>query len=228
MPSLSVDVPGTPREKPKGTRYTFDKPVLDTDFQWLRSPEPERLFSLTEKPGRLTLFGRESIGSWYEQALVARRQTAFAYRAEIEVEFSPADEREMAGLTAYYSRNALYYLAVTADTDGTRELLLMTAAANTRGGTLAYPADPVPLPSTGSVRLAVEVDHADLQFFYALGETGEFLPIGPRLDASILSDEASVSVGGGCFTGAFVGMCAADLNGYGKQAHFRYFDYVER
>ena len=33
---------------------------LPMDFQWLRSPQPERLFSLTDNPGRLTLFGRES------------------------------------------------------------------------------------------------------------------------------------------------------------------------
>lgn len=228
VPSLDVDVPGTPKASSQAKCYSFAGAELDSDFQWLRSPRPERLFSLTDRPGCLTLFGREAIGSWYEQALVARRQTHFAYRAEIELEFDPADEREMAGLTAYYSRNALYYLALTADADGTRELLLMVAAADTRGGTLAYPAQPVSVPATGPVRLALEIDYEKLQFFYALeGDTG-FTPIGAELDASVLSDEASVSVGGGCFTGAFVGLCAADLNGYGKPAHFSYFSYVPK
>ena len=56
------------------TAYDFARRTLPIDFQWLRSPHPERLFSLTERPGRLRLYGRESIGSWYDQALVARRQ----------------------------------------------------------------------------------------------------------------------------------------------------------
>ena len=53
------------------------------------------------------------------------------------------------------------------------------------------------------MRLAVSVDHASLQFSYALD--GGWRNIGPVLDASILSDEAG---GGehGSFTGAFVGM----------------------
>ena len=32
------------------------------DFQWLRSPWPDELFSLTARPGHLRLFGRETIG----------------------------------------------------------------------------------------------------------------------------------------------------------------------
>ncbi|HMQ57665.1 MAG TPA: family 43 glycosylhydrolase, partial [Rhizobiaceae bacterium] len=46
--------------------------VLPPEFQWLRTPVPERIFTLTGKA--LRLIARESIGSWYEQALVARRQ----------------------------------------------------------------------------------------------------------------------------------------------------------
>ena len=37
-------------------------PQLPLDFQWLRSPWPEELFSLTERPGHLRLYGRETIG----------------------------------------------------------------------------------------------------------------------------------------------------------------------
>lgn len=228
LPSFEVDLPGARAETEANRLYTFESDSLDPDFQWLRTPEPERLFSLAARPGWLTLIGRESIGSWYEQSLVARRQTAFSYRAETEVDFAPADEREMAGLTAYYSRNALYYLALTADAAGNRELLLMTAEANTRGGTLAYPVDPVPVPHKGTVRLALEIDREWLQFSYALEGDAEFTALGPVLDATVLSDEASVSVGGGCFTGAFVGLCAADINGNGKPACFRYFRYDAR
>ena len=62
-------------------REDFDAPQLPIDFQWLRTPWPEELFSLTARPGHLRLFGRETIGSLFRQALVARRQQAHCYSA---------------------------------------------------------------------------------------------------------------------------------------------------
>lgn len=225
LPSVDVDVPGTPNPHPQKITYDFHRPDLPTDFQWLRTPEPKRIFSLTDRLGVLRLFGREAIGSWHEQALVARRQTNFAYRAETEIYFCPEDEREFAGITAYYGRHALLYLALTADSDGNRQLLIMAALADNRSGSLTYPAAPVPVPATGKVRMAIEVRDFRLRLSYALDEADGWTVIGPDFDASILSDEASVSVGGGCFTGAFVGMAASDLNDGGKAADFSFFSY---
>ncbi len=226
LPAVETEVPGTPDDTAHWAKqhYSFDGSTLPMDFQWLRTPEPDRIFSLTENPGKLRLFGRESIGSWNEQSLVARRQTHFDYRAETELEFSPSNEREMAGLTAYYGRHALYYLAVTAHTDGQRELLIMAAAADNPTGRLSYPTDPVQIPNDGKIRLALTIQNARLQFFYAL-ENEELQPIGRSFDASILSDEASIASSGGCFTGAFVGICAQDINGTVKPADFSYFEY---
>ena len=226
LPALQTEVPGIPDSSSHWQKqhYSFESPELPLDFQWLRTPEPNRIFSLTRAPGALRLFGRESIGSWNEQSLLARRQTHFNYRAKTELVFSPSDEREMAGLTAYYGRHALYYLAVTAHSDGQRELLIMAAAADNPTGRLSYPADPVVIPNEGKISLALTVSNEMLQFYYALG-TEALQPIGNPLDATILSDEASIASGGGCFTGAFVGICAQDINGKGKHADFSYFEY---
>jgi len=225
LPSVTVAVPGTPRPEPQKVVYDFSGPDLPADFQWLRTPEPDRIFSLTEKPGVLRLFGRESIGSWFEQALVARRQTSFAYRAETELDFAPDDERHFAGLTAYYGRHALYYLTLTADSDGSRELLIMAVLADNPVADFAFPAAPVKVPPTGKVRMAVAVRDFRLRFFYALAGEDGWTAIGPDFDASILSDEASLAVGGGCFTGAFVGIAASDLNDGGRPADFSFFSY---
>jgi xylan 1,4-beta-xylosidase len=62
-------------------RDNFDKPQLSIDFQWLRSPWPNELFSLTEHPGHLRIFGRELMGSPFRQGLVARRQQSHCYSA---------------------------------------------------------------------------------------------------------------------------------------------------
>ena len=220
---LHVELPGTRDDSGYWTekRYSFDN-GLPIDFQWLRTPETERIF--TTEGGRLRLFGRESIGSWFEQALVARRQTHFRYDAETVVDFSPADERAMAGLTAYYSRYNFFYLAVTAHSDGQRELLIMSSEMSHPDGKLNFPAAPVPIPNAGKVKLALTIRGPALQFFYAL--EGEALrPIGPVLDASLLSDECGGHGEHGSFTGAFVGVAANDLNGTASPADFDYLVY---
>src|SRR5690606_42136790 len=76
----------------------------------------------------------------------------------------------------------------------------------------------------GKVRLALTIRGRKLQFFYAM-EGAELQPIGPVLDASLLSDECGGHQAHGSFTGAFVGVAASDLNGTGSPAHFDYFTY---
>lgn len=223
VPSLHVEVPGT-RDEDKywaEQRYSFEA-GLPIDFQWLRTPESERIFSTAG--GKLRLFGRESIGSWFEQALVARRQTHFSYDAETVLDFSPGDERQFAGLAAYYSRYNFFYLTVTAHADGQRELLLMSSEVSWPDGNLRFPAQPVTIPNEGKVRLALEIRGPRLQFFYAL-QGQDLQPIGPVLDASILSDECGGHQAHGSFTGAFVGVAASDLNGTALPADFDYFLY---
>ena len=225
VPSLHVEVPGQRDDNSYWTekRYSFDRnQPLHKDFQWLRTPEPERIFALED--GKLRLHGRESIGSWFEQALVARRQTHFSYDAETLVDFSPTDERQFAGLTAYYSRYNFFYLTVTAHSDGQRELLLMSSETSWPDGNLNFPGQPVPIPNQGKVKLALSIRGPELQFFYAL-EGEELKPIGPVLDASILSDECGGHQAHGSFTGAFVGVAASDLNGTALHADFDYFTY---
>lgn len=227
LPALEVDVPGT-RDDAKyweEQNYRFSaRTPLHKDFQWLRTPETERIFSLAERPGSLRLFGRESIGSWFEQALVARRQTHFSYDAEVTLDFAPADERQFAGLTGYYSRYNFHYLTVTAHSDGQRELLIMSSPATHPDGRLVYPGEPVIIPNEGPVRLKLEIRGPALQFFYAVGQ-GDWLPVGPVLDASLLSDECGGHAEHGSFTGAFVGMAASDLNGTARPADFTDFTY---
>ena len=226
VPSLYVDLPATRDDTAYWSEQncTFSASAgLHKDFQWLRTPEPERIFSVTD--GALQLTGREAIGSWFEQALVARRQTHFSYDAETTISFSPTDERTFAGLTAYYCRYNFFYLTVTADADGNRELLILTSEASWPDGNLNMPlAPPVQISQEGKVKLALSIRGKALQFSYALqGE--ELKEIGPVYDASILSDECGGHQAHGSFTGAFVGVAASDLNGTETKASFDYFIY---
>ncbi|KAK3502127.1 glycosyl hydrolases family 43-domain-containing protein [Neurospora crassa] len=227
VPSLWVDLLGERDESKywEQKRYTF-KDGLHKDFQWLRTPETERIFNV--KDGKLTLIGREAIGSWFEQALVARRQEHFSYDAETVIDFSPTDERQFAGLTAYYCRYNFFYLTVTAHSDGQRELLIMSSEASWPIGNLNTPYVPyVQIPNEGKVKLALTIRGNQLQFYYAVLDSGdeELKKIGPVFDASIVSDECGGHQQHGSFTGAFVGVAASDLNGLAAEAKFDYLLY---
>jgi xylan 1,4-beta-xylosidase len=224
VPSLDVELPAARDDTAYWSeqRYDFKGTTLHKDFQWLRTPEPERIFEV--KDG-LHLTGREAVGSWFEQALVARRQTHFSYDAETTVSFSPTDERQFAGLTAYYCRFNFFYLTVTAHTDGKRELLIMSSEASYPEGRLNFPlAEPVQIPQEGKVKLALSIRGKELKFKYAL-EGEELKDIGRVYDASILSDECGGHQAHGSFTGAFVGVAASDINGTELKASFDYFVY---
>jgi len=99
----------------------------------------------------LNLIGRESVGSWVEQVLVARRQQHFSYDAETVIKFSPRDKREYAGLMAYYYRYDFFYLTVSAHSDGRRELLIQASEVSWPVGNLMqqYLYGPTPIPDEG-------------------------------------------------------------------------------
>lgn len=226
VPSLYVELPGERDEAAYWAERTYSfQNGLDKDFQWLRTPETERIFRTGGEDGKLTLIGREAIGSWFEQALVALRLQHFSLDAETTVDFRPEDERQFAGLTAYYCRFNFFYLTVTADSDGQRELLIMSSQASYPESKLQSPApEPVQIPNEGKVTLCLTIRGEELQFYYAM-EGEELKKVGPVFDASIISDECGGHQAHGSFTGAFVGVACSDLNGTAMEAKFDNFVY---
>ena len=221
VPRLDVPAPveASPRA-PQAISRTFDTDTLPPEFQWLRTPEPERIFTLTGEALRLT--GRESLGSWFEQSLVARRQEHFTYRAETTLSaFTPETYQQAAGLTTYYNRHKLHLACVSHDEALGRCLMLLSCPGDWPDARLHFPADPVALED-GPVDLAVEVEGATQQFFYRQG--GGWIAFGPELDASVISDEGGRGEHGS-FTGAFVGMLCFDTSGMGHTADFTRFAY---
>jgi xylan 1,4-beta-xylosidase len=226
VPAVEVPAPAKAAEPPTPTvfRRDFEDENLQPEFQWLRTPYPERIFSLSDTPGRLTLYGRESIGSWFEQALVARRQEHFSFRAETALDFSPNTFQQAAGLVHYYNRHKFHFLAVSHDATLGRVLTVMSCPGDWPDGKLAFPlGKPVPLPPAGPVGLAMEIGGASLGLSYRVN--AEWVPLDVELDASLISDEAGRGEHGS-FTGAFVGMAAFDTSGRAARAHFHHFTYA--
>ena len=224
-PALTIEAPALPPcpvpERP--ARLEFDDTALPIDMQWLRTPFPEALFSLTARPGHLRLYGRESLGSTFRQALVARRQQAHCFSARTLMDFDPQHYQQSAGLICYYGGGKFHYLYVSHDETIGRHIRAMSALPD--GVAADAFSAPIAL-AAGPVELRVEVDEERLRFaFRAEGAAWRWLP--ELLDASILSDEAAMP-GTPNFTGAFVGMCCQDTAGTARAADFDWFEYVER
>lgn len=229
VPAVHVPAPGDAEQESQVSRveYVFDKPELPQDFQWLRTPEPQRIFSLTERPGALRLFGRESIGSWFEQALVARRQEHHSFRAETALEFEPETYQQVAGLTHYYNRHKFHAVVVTLHEKLGRVVTIFSCPGDFPHGRMAFPAGSGEPVADGPVHLAMEIHENDLQFFFRTAEAEEWQPLGPVLDAGVVSDEGGRGEHGS-FTGAFAGMVAFDTSGRGREADFSRFVYEAR
>jgi xylan 1,4-beta-xylosidase len=225
VPQLRVTAPALPAYPWPATpvRSEFEAPELPIDFQWLRSPKPERLFSLTARRGHLRLFGRETIGSLFEQALVARRQQDFCYTAATRVDFEPQHYQQAAGLVCYYGGSKFHYLHITHDDTHGRHLRVMSALPDSPQAD-AFTA-PIPLKPR-AIELRVDVDYERLRFAFR-EEGGAWRVLPEQFDASILSDEATAP-GNPNFTGAFVGMACQDMAGTALHADFDWFEYRER
>jgi len=228
VPTIETPAPGLPvHEFPSAlVREDFNSPQLPIDFQWLRTPWPEEIFSLTARPCFLRLFGRETIGSSFRQSLVARRQQSHCFSAATVVEFEPDHFQQLAGLVCYYNSTKYHYLYLSRDETVGKYLRVMSCAPDALQADAFTPS--IPIPPGRPVHLRVEVDYERLHFAYrAEGPDNDWRWLPQQFDASILSDECSAP-GRPNFTGAFIGMACQDLAGTGKHADFDFFEYAER
>lgn len=154
LPPVTVEIEAGAVATPQVVEYRFDGAVLPDAFQWLRTPEPDQIFAL--KGQGLRLFGRESLGSWFEQALVARRQKHGAYYAETVVDFAPETYQQAAGLTVYYNRYKFYAAMVSHQAGLGRVLTIVSCPGNWPSGDLSYPMTALPI-TNGLVHLRVQV-----------------------------------------------------------------------
>jgi xylan 1,4-beta-xylosidase len=228
IPTLETPAPALPAHNfsQPPAREEFNGAQLPIDFQWLRTPRPEEIFSLTARPGHLRLIGRETIGSLFRQALVARRQQSHCFSAVTVIEFEPEHFQQMAGLVCYYNAAKFHYLHLSHDETIGKHLRVMSCLPDSPQADAFTP--PIAIPAGKPVHLRVEVDYERLHFAYRVeGVDQDWRWLPQQFDASILSDEASAP-GLPNFTGAFVGMACQDLAGTARPADFDFFEYQER
>ena len=228
-PDLQTPAPDLPAHPwPRTPAMTrFDSQSLPIDFQWLRYPWDETLFSLKSRPGRLRLFGAESFGSWFRQSLIARRQQAFCFTATTRVDFEPDTLQQCAGLICYYNAQKFHYLGITCNEAGEKHLAIISCLGEERFN-LAYPIESarfIALPRGQAIWLRADVNFDTLRFSWSL-DGDRWTSHEGVLDHSLISDEAGRGYTKS-FTGAFVGMACHDISGRRQPADFEFFEYVE-
>ena len=164
---------------------------------------------------KLVLRGCESLESNFEQAMLARRLTFQQATITTSLEFDPTSFQQMAGLALYYNTHLFHYLYLSQDENLGPCLQIHSCDDSTSNFPLGKNLLPVP---QGPVYLRATLDHRDLQFSYSTDEAN-FHPVGPVLDASLLSDDHGDHWG---FTGTFVALCCQDLTGARLAAEFHF------
>lgn len=220
--SIECDVNSLP------TRITenvdFSDHVLPNSYHSLRYPLPDSILNYAARPGYMRLTGQESLGSWFEQSLVARRQQAFCYQYQAEFEFAPRHFQQMAGLVCYYNSQKYIYLHVTHDEALGKVLDLSLCSASWHS---QYPMkQAIAIKPDEPIALRVTVNYDLATFEFKIGAS-EWCALPFELDYSELSDEFGDGGADANFTGAFVGICCQDLSGQGGYADFKTLSYIE-
>ena len=169
---------------------------------------------------------RGALANLFELSLVGRRWQAFDFNAETKVTFEPSNYMQMAGLTNFYNHLCWSWVFVTWDEKRNKRVIEVaqndfdTYTSFLKDTAIAIPDD------FESVWLRTRVRTRTYTYEYSFdGKTWHEIPV--TLDAAVLSDDHVAQRYGGFFTGAFVGLVAVDLSGYGKEAIFSHFDYME-
>lgn len=224
QPSVEIEGPNMKEvkwEKEYPEKDDFDSEALNPHFQTLRIPLGKDILSLTDNPGHLRLYGRESLTSKFTQAFVARRWQHFNFTAETKLAFRPETFQQSAGLVNYYNTQNWTSLQISWNEEKGRILELMTCDHFTfdqplRGKEIVVPDD------VEYVYLRVDVKTTIYHYSYSFdGENWTQIPI-PFYSYKLSDDYIQ---GGGFFTGAFVGMQCQDISGERKHADFDYFVY---
>jgi xylan 1,4-beta-xylosidase len=223
---VPIDVVTGNKIESKNVKDDFDTTELNIHFQSLRIPITNDWASLIARKGFLTLYGRESLSSFHEQSLLARRIQSLKMEAATCVDFTPQHFQQMAGLVCYYNTAHFHYLHITANDEGHRSLQIISF--DNFKQTEAF-GDAIQLPDAGFIYLKAALHGTALQFYYATKQD-EWIAAGNVLNATVLSDDY-VRDGADryrpAFTGAFVGLCCQDISGNKMPAHFDWFSYRE-
>ena len=208
-PSFAESVPGLPGLK----RDDFDGETLGLDWNFIFNPDDE-LWSLSDKPGSLTLKGSgHGLDDKETSAWLGRRQEHMTCTARTLLSFRPGKDKEEAGLSVFLNGDHHYEISLTME-EGQRCL-----AFRRRIGSLWKVENRVPYDKDFVV---LELQATPTQYTFLFGEEGGAMTEIGSGEVHYLSTEV-----GGKFTGNYIVLYAT---GNGEPctapAHFDWFEYL--
>jgi xylan 1,4-beta-xylosidase len=215
--TIEVNLPPHPWPQ-ENLKDHFDGPGLNIHFQTLREPIEEDWCSLTRRSGWLSLRGRDSLASCFDQSLIARRLQHFQARAETCLSFQPQNFKQAAGLIAYYDRLHYHYFRITSAGKGKLKLGVISSE-NTNAS--RYEVAELPLAAGEKLFLRMENDFANLRFAWST-DGQNWCTVDRIFESTMLGDWVSPHSN---FTGTFWGVCCQDVSNRTAWAHFDYFEY---
>jgi alpha-N-arabinofuranosidase len=176
-------------------RDDFDSPSLRSEWLQLRVPR-QPWWDVVSRPGWLTIHALSvPLEALSNPSFLARRQQHQSFDASTELE-APSTPDVAAGLAAFQSENAWYFLGVQRREGGAQPIeVFLLRRSGTKTQTVARTA----LADSARLRLRISAN-ARLYSFYFQESGGDWRPLKEADDGSILSTDVA-----GGFVGAMVG-----------------------
>jgi alpha-N-arabinofuranosidase len=200
------------KKDPSRDEFNSDKLALCWNF--LRNPD-EASWSLKNKPGSISLIGNaHTLDEASSPAFVGRRQQHFNCITTVNLDFNPAADNEIAGITVLMNERHHYDLYI--QKEGNDRYIVLRY----RIGSLKHIEKKASLPS-GPVQLRIKAEQLLYTFSFLPAGAPDFISLG-NMETRYLSSEVA-----GGFTGVYLGMFAS---GNGKTsaspACFDWFEYT--
>lgn len=207
LPTGTAAVPQAP-DGP--VRDDFGGPALDPDWNSLRGPVAHLVSPRSGEGGLTIRLSPEPLTSTGTPAFIARPQRHLRMRAAARVRLTAPAPAQEAGLVVFQNHDRHATLTLTADADGTRQVVLTAVAAGSATRLAA-----VPVTGTEAV-LAVESDESHYAFRV---EDPTSSTLG-SIERPFFSTEQA-----GGFVGVHLGLYGTGGTGEGE-AQVRWFEYV--
>lgn len=210
---ISLDMSGelpaalSPQDENPGCHFLddFSGNKMKLDWNYIRNPDPGK-YSLTDSPGKLTLYpGNESLSD-FAPTWAGIRQQEFDLVAETKLVHKPAGNSTQAGISAFYNKEYYYASYVTKENNKAYVVL------EKRIHDYSSISDRHEIDYTGEILFRIKTSREWYEFFYNLN--GKWKKLGQGAAAGLCT-EGTMSM---TFTGVYLGIFASS-----EKTGFDYF-----
>lgn len=201
MPAGVVNRTGEDGFFPNGN-FTYSENFASEklDYRWIGMRGPREEFMVRTETGVQIIPFQTNIKAVAPISSLFKRHMHNTFTATVTMNYTPATDKDLAGIVNYQSERFHYVFGVTQKGNDTYILLERTEAGNST--TLAS----TKIDTGKPIRLMVKAEGDNYSYHYAIGN-GDFINLGGTVSGDILS----TNVAGG-FTGSLIGLYATSNN----------------